>query len=75
MKPGDEVSMQHPEGYATITGRGGAFVGWVPNGIAGMIYLLTPDEGGAVVQFDGKLLATVRVAHLKLERRASAPAA
>jgi hypothetical protein len=28
-----------------------------------------------VVQFDGRLLATVPVEHLKLERRASAPAA
>ncbi len=75
MKPGDVVSMRHPEGYATITGGGGTFVGWVPNGITGLIYLLTPDEGSAVVQFDGRLLATVPVEHLKLERRASAPAA
>jgi hypothetical protein len=75
MKPGDAVSMQHPDGYATITGRGGTFVGWVPNGITGLVYLLTPDEGVAVVQFAGKLLATVPVEHLKLERAASAPAA
>jgi hypothetical protein len=75
MTPGDAVSMQHPDGYATITGGGGTFVGWVPNGIIGMVYLLTPDESSAVVQFDGKLIATVPVRHLKLERRASAPAA
>ena len=49
MKPGDVVRMHHPDGYATITGGGGTFVGWVPNGIPGLIYLLTPDEGSAVV--------------------------
>ena len=75
MKPGDVVRMHHPEGYATITGGGGTFVGWVPNGIRGLIYLLTPDEESAVVQFDGRLLATVLVEHLEIERRASAPAA
>ena len=75
MNPGDVVSMHHPNGYATITGGGGTFVGWVPNGITGLIYLLTPDEASAVVQFDGRFLATVPVAHLKLERTASAPAA
>ena len=75
MKPGDVVSMHHPDGYATITGGGGTFVGWVPNGITGLIYLLTPNERSAVVQFDGKLLATIPVAQLRLQRAASAPAA
>ena len=75
MKPGDVVRMHHPEGYATITGGGGTFVGWVPNGITGLVYLLTPDEESAVVQFDGRLLATVPVGQLELVRNASAPAA
>ena len=75
MKPGDVVRMHHPEGYATITGGGGTFVGWVPNGITGLVYLLTPDEESAVVQFDGRLLATVPVGHLALVRNASKPAA
>ena len=68
MKPGDQVSMNHPHGYATITGAGGAFVGWVPNGIRGTVFLLTPDARSAVVRFAGTLVATVRVSELCLEQ-------
>lgn len=73
MTAGQTVKMCHPDGYATVTGSGGRFVGWIPNGIQGTIYLTTPDHRSAVVNFDGKLLATVALAHL--ERVEEAPAA
>lgn len=65
MNAGDTVLMNHPDGYATISGGGGRFVGWVPNGIPGTVYLFTPDRQSAVVNFEGKLIATVPVAHLR----------
>ena len=74
MRSGDIVSMDHPEGYATITGGGQTFVGWVPNGIRGVVYLLTPNAENAVVQFDGRLIATVPVAHLRPTLSASSAA-
>lgn len=64
MVPGDTVMMTHPEGYATVTGGGGDFVGWIPNGVHGVVYLLTPDCDRAVVHFEGKLFATVAKEHL-----------
>lgn len=64
MIPGNEVRMNHPAGYATITRGGGEFVAWVPNGVRGVIYLRTPDGLNAVVQFEDKLLATVPLEHL-----------
>jgi hypothetical protein len=51
--------MNHPAGFATVTRPGGEFVAWIPNGVRGAIYLLTPDEQHAVVNFEGKLVATV----------------
>lgn len=76
MTAGTHVVMTHPEGYATITGSGDRFVGWIPNGVAGTIYLLTPDREHALVNFDGKLLATVPLAHLRpVSPAAIAPAA
>ena len=65
--PGDTVVMSHPGGYATITGGGGQFVGWIPNGIRGIVYVLTTDARRAVVHFEGKLIATVPVTHLRVE--------
>lgn len=65
MNAGDTVLMNHPDGYATITGSGGRFVGWVPNGVRGTVYLFTPDRQSAVVNFEGKLIATVPVAQLR----------
>lgn len=65
MNAGTHVVMTHPQGYATITGSGGRFIGWIPNGVAGTVYLLTPDREHALVNFDGKLLATVPLAHLR----------
>jgi hypothetical protein len=59
MHPGDTVIMAHPDGYATITGAGGEFVAWIPNGIRGIVYVLTPALDRAVVHFEGKLIATV----------------
>jgi hypothetical protein len=75
MKAGDAVLMQHPDGYTTITGSGGQFVAWIPNGIPGSIYLLTPDQRSAVVNFDGKLIATVPIAHLRAVAVQVVPAA
>jgi len=75
MRSGEIVTMNHPDGYATITGRGGDFVGWIPNGIQGVIYLFTPDARSAVVQFDGKLVAAVPVEHLRTVGAAPEPAA
>lgn len=66
MFPGDTVVMNHPNGYAEVTGRGGEFVAWVPNGIRGVIYVLTPEKNRAVVHFDGKLIATVAREHLQV---------
>ena len=59
MISGDFVVMNHPGGYATIEGKGGAFVGWIPNGVTGVVYLMTPGGDRAVVNFDGRMLATV----------------
>lgn len=59
MVAGDTVVMNHPEGYATVYGPGDAFVGWIPNGIRGVIYLVTPKTERAVVHFEGQLFATV----------------
>ena len=76
MQAGTQVVMDHPDGYATITGSGGRFVGWVPNGIGGTIYLLTPDREHALVNFAGQFLTTVSVEHLRVaEMPAVAPAA
>ncbi len=76
MQAGTRVVMAHPNGFATITGSGGRFVGWIPNGIGGNIYLLTPDREHALVNFAGQLLATVAVEHLRVEPLpAVAPAA
>ena len=59
MMPGDKVVMNHPDGYATVRGAGDKFMGWIPNGIRGIIYLLTPDSGRAVVHFGNELFASV----------------
>ena len=59
MVAGETVVMNHPDGYATVYGPGEAFVGWIPNGIRGVIYLLTPGTQRAVVHFEGQLFATV----------------
>lgn len=76
MFAGAKIVMSHPDGYATITGSGGQFVGWIPNGIQGSVYLLTSDQKHALVNFEGKLLTTVPVEHLRLEEGARvAPAA
>ena len=64
MRPGDTVTMNHPAGYATVTRPGGEFEAWIPNGVRGAIYLLTPDMSHAVVNFEGKLVATVPLAEL-----------
>ena len=72
MIAGDRVEMNHPDGYATISGSGGRFVGWIPNGITGTIYLVNGESGRAVVHFDGKLMATVEIDFL---RRIQEPAA
>ena len=66
MVPGDTVVMTHPDGYATVTGAGNEFVAWIPNGIQGVIYVLTPERDRAVVHFDGKLIATVACAFLRV---------
>lgn len=75
MMPGDTVVMQHPDGYATVHDGGGRFVSWIPNGIRGVVYVLTPSSDRAVVHFDGRLIATVFAEHLGVVRQASAPAA
>lgn len=76
MQAGNHVVMDHPDGYATIRGSGGRFVGWVPNGIEGTIYLLTPDRQHALVNFAGQFLTTVPVEHLRVVAAPSvAPAA
>ena len=75
MIPGDTVVMQHPDGFATVSDGGGRFVGWIPNGIQGVIYVLTPSSDRAVVHFDGRLIATVSVTELSLVKMAAAPAA
>ncbi|MEX2570941.1 MAG: hypothetical protein WD737_06520 [Gemmatimonadota bacterium] len=76
MMPGDTVVMHHPDGYATVTGAGGEFVGWIPNGIHGVVYVLTPESGRAVVHFEGKLIATVACDVLDvLPQRAVSPVA
>jgi hypothetical protein len=76
MIPGDSVVMHHPEGFATLTGAGGGFVGWVPNGVPGVIYVLTPDKRRAVVHFAGKLIGTVPLEHLRVvHSSAASPAA
>ena len=67
MVPGDTVVMAHPDGYATVTGGGNEFVAWIPNGIRGVVYVLTPEHDRAVVHFDGKLIATVACDHLRVE--------
>jgi hypothetical protein len=56
--------MNHPAGYATVTRPGGEFVAWIPNGVRGTIYLLTPDEEHAVVNFESRLVATVPLGEL-----------
>lgn len=66
MQAGTRVEMAHPDGYATITASGGRFVGWVPNGIGGTIYLLTPDRQHALVNFAGQFLTTVPLEHLRV---------
>lgn len=73
MNAGDCVVMNHPEGYATVMGAGNRFVGWIPNGIRGVVYLLTPDSDRAVVHFAGKLFATVGKEFLLLETEAAVP--
>lgn len=78
MFAGDTVVMNHPDGYATITGSGGRFVGWIPNGVAGTIYLVNADARRAVVNFEGKLMATVELSHLRpvaLEQAVVVPSA
>lgn len=76
MQAGNRVVMAHPDGHATITASGGRFVGWVPNGIEGTIYLLTPDREHALVNFAGQFLTTVPIAHLRVvETPAVVPAA
>lgn len=76
MNAGDSVVMSHPDGFATITGGGGQFVGWIPNGVSGTVYLLTPDHEHALVNFEGKFLTTVPVAQLRVQAMpAMAPAA
>ena len=66
MMPGDSVVMNHPEGFATVRGAGDTFVGWIPNGIRGVIYLLTPETDRAVVHFEGQLFATVGLEVLRV---------
>jgi hypothetical protein len=66
MLPGDRVVMASPNGYETVEGRGGEFIGWIPNGIEGVIYVLTPDRDRAVVHFDGRMIATVPCASLRV---------
>lgn len=75
MAPGDRVIMAHPDGYATILGAGDRFVGWVPNGVIGTVYMLTPDLNRAVVHFDGRLFATVDCSVLERRESVEAPAA
>ena len=76
MVPGDTVVMTHPDGYATITRGGDEFVAWIPNGIRGLVYVLTPERDRAVVHFDGKLIATVATEYLRVEpNAATAPVA
>jgi hypothetical protein len=72
MVPGDIVVMAHPDGYATVTGAGGEFVAWIPNGIPGVVYVLTPDRDRVVVHFDGRLIATVPRDCLAVQHSASA---
>jgi hypothetical protein len=64
--------MNHPAGYATVTRPGGEFVAWIPNGVRGAIYLLTPDGRHAVVNFEGKLVATVALEELSPVRESMA---
>lgn len=71
MMPGDTVVMNHPEGYATVLDGGGGFIGWIPNGMHGVIYVLTPTGDRAVVHFEGKLIATVALEHLRLNSSAA----
>ena len=71
MVPGDTVVMAHPDGYATVTGGGNEFVAWIPNGIHGVVYVLTPERDRAVVHFEGKLIATVSTTVLRVERSAA----
>lgn len=67
MIPGDTVVMNHPAGYATVFEGSDRFVGWIPNGIRGVVYVLTPSGDRAVVHFEGKLIATVAKEHLLVE--------
>lgn len=72
MMPGDTVVMNHPNGYATVFDGGGRFLAWIPNGIYGVIYVLTPAHDRAVVHFERKLIATVAIEHLRVDRAAAA---
>lgn len=72
MKSGERVAMNHPDGYATIEGAGGVFVGWIPNGVVGVVYLTTSDSDRVVVNFDGRMLATVPAGWLRQESAAAA---
>lgn len=67
MLPGDSVIMCHPDGYATVTDAGGEFVAWIPNGVRGVVYVLTPSHDRVVVHFEGKLIATVDSRHLEVQ--------
>ena len=70
MMPGDAVVMNHPEGYATVCDGGSRFIGWIPNGVSGVVYVRTPSADRVVVHFDGKLIATVAAEHLRFVRHA-----
>jgi len=70
---GATVVMNHPAGYATVSDGAGRFVGWIPNGIRGVVYLLARSADRAVVHFEGKLNATVDLVHLRLDAAPAAP--
>ena len=75
MMPGDTVVMNHPEGFATVSDGGSRFVGWIPNGVVGVVYVMTPSTDRAVVHFEGKLIATVAIEHLRGVEQAGAASA
>lgn len=71
MMPGDAVVMNHPEGYATVFDGGSRFIGWIPNGVAGVVYVRTPSADRVVVHFEDKLIATVAAEHLRVVAEAT----